>query len=176
MKKNSIALIGFMATGKTTVGKALTEYLGKSYEFIETDQMIIEMVGKLIPTIFSEDGESKFREYEAIACRNASKLKKTVISCGGGVVLNTKNIRNLKKNCHIVLLRATQEEIYKRAMIDGKDTRPIIDKDDPKKEIERVLNYRKSYYDSAAEIIIETTGRKIENIVREIAIATQLKT
>ena len=82
MKKNSIALIGFMATGKTTVGKALAEYLGESFTFIETDQMIVEMTGKLIPTIFSEEGESKFREYEAIACRNASKLKKTVISCG----------------------------------------------------------------------------------------------
>ncbi|MHA2400596.1 MAG: shikimate kinase [Promethearchaeota archaeon] len=176
MKKNSIALIGFMATGKTTVGKALAKYLGKKYSFIETDQMIIKMVGKPIPSIFSEEGESKFREYESIVCKKASRLKRTVISCGGGVVLDKKNITNLKKNCHIVLLTATHAEIYTRAMKDGKETRPIIDKEDPKTEIEMVLKYRKPFYDSAAELIIETTGRKIENIVREIAIATQLKT
>ena len=53
MSKDSIALIGFMATGKSTVGKALKARLGKQYKFIETDQIIIEMAGKSIPEIFS---------------------------------------------------------------------------------------------------------------------------
>jgi shikimate kinase len=154
----------------------LANYLGNDYTFIETDQMIIKMVGKPIPIIFSEEGESKFREYESIVCKHASRLKKAVISCGGGIVLDKKNIKNLKKNCHIVLLKASQEEIYDRAMKDGQETRPIINKADPKKEIEKVLSYRKPFYDSAAEIIIETTGKKIENIVREIIVNTQLKT
>ena len=83
MIKDSIALIGFMATGKSTVGKALKEYLGKDYKFIETDQLIIEMTGKPIHNIFSENGETKFREYEIEACRKSAKLKKTIISCGG---------------------------------------------------------------------------------------------
>ncbi|MHA2127850.1 MAG: shikimate kinase, partial [Promethearchaeota archaeon] len=95
MSKSNIALIGFMATGKTTVGKALVEYLGSSYSFIETDQIIVEMVGKSIPRIFSEEGEDKFRDYEIIACESASKLEKAVISCGGGVVLKSVNIKNL---------------------------------------------------------------------------------
>ena len=64
MSKSNIALIGFMATGKTTVGKALVDYLGNPYSFIETDQVIIENVGKDIPKIFAEEGEKKFREYE----------------------------------------------------------------------------------------------------------------
>ena len=176
MTKTCIALIGFMATGKTTVGKYLAEYLGDVYKFIETDQIIIEMAGKSIPRIFSEDGEKKFREYEIVACKKASNLTNVIVSCGGGVVLNKINIEKLKKNCHIVLLDATIEEIYKRAIRDGKETRPLINKEDPKKEIEEVLNFRLSYYKTAAEIIIETTGKNIEMIVREIVSKTQLKT
>jgi shikimate kinase len=176
MPKDCIALIGFMATGKTTVGKALTEYLGSPYTFIETDQIIIEMAGKSIPEIFSEDGETKFREYEIVACKKASNFKKTVISCGGGIVLNEININNLKKNSFIVLLEASPEEIYRRAIADGKETRPVIDKEDPKAEIYKVLNFRKQFYEAAAEIIVETTSKNIEEIVREIVRKTQLKT
>ena len=84
MPKDSIALIGFMATGKTTIGKALVEYLGNDYRFIETDQLIIQKVGKPIPRIFSEDGEDKFREYEISVCEKVSKLHQVIISCGGG--------------------------------------------------------------------------------------------
>ncbi len=176
MTKNCIALIGFMATGKTSVGKYLAEYLGDKYKFIETDQIIIEMAGKSIPRIFSEDGEKKFREYEIEACKKVSSFDNAIISCGGGVVLNKINIKNLKKNCYIVLLEATIEEIYRRAIKDGKETRPVIDKEDPKKEIEEVLNYRKYFYEAAAEISIETTGKDIEMIVSEIVSKTQLKT
>jgi len=174
MSKDSIALIGFMATGKSTVGKALKECLGKDYKFIETDQIVIEMAGKSIPKIFSEDGEAKFREYELKACKKAAQLIKSVISCGGGVVLNIKNIEILKHTCQIVLLTASLEEIYNRAIKDGKENRPIIDKNDPYKEIERILLYRKPYYNSAAEITIDTTHKSIEIIVKEILTLTKL--
>ena len=135
MSKDSIALIGFMATGKSTVGKALKECLGKDYKFIETDQIIIKMAGKSIPKIFEEDGEAKFREYEIEACRKAVRLSKSIISCGGGVVLNESNIEILKKTCHMVLLTATPEVIYNRAMKEGKENRPVINKKDTEKPI-----------------------------------------
>lgn len=176
MTKNSIALIGFMATGKTAVGKALAVHLGNNYRFIETDQIIIEDAGKSIPKIFSEDGEIRFREYEIAACKKASTYENVIISCGGGIVLNKINIDYLKRNSHIVLLQATSEEIYKRAMKDGKDTRPVIDKDDPMAEIERVLNFREPFYEAAAEIVIETTGKRIEKIIKEIISKTKIKT
>jgi len=168
MIKDSIALIGFMATGKSTVGKALKDYLGKDYKFIETDQLIIEMAGKSIPRIFSENGEAKFREYEIEVCRKAAELKKTVISCGGGIVLNKLNIENLKKTCHIVLLSASPKEIYNRVLKDGKETRPVIDKEDPMKEIESALKQRDPYYKASAEIIINTTDKTIDEIIGEI--------
>ena len=175
MKKDSIALIGFMATGKTAVGKALLEKLGKKYRFIETDQIIIEEAGKSIPEIFKQDGEIRFREYEIEACKKASKFTNAIISCGGGVVLNKINIDYLKQNCHVVLLEASAEEIYERAMRDGKEMRPIIDKEDPKAEIEKVLKFRKPFYESAAELIITTTNKSIKDIIEEIIQKTGIR-
>jgi shikimate kinase len=174
-KKDSIALIGFMATGKTTVGQKLAEALSKDYTFIETDQMIIEDAEKSIPEIFAEDGEIRFREYEIQACKKASQLHHVVISCGGGVVLNKINIDYLKRNCHIILLTATAEEIYNRAMKDGQETRPVIDKEDPKAEIKSVLDFREPFYNAAAEIIIDTTKKSFEEIVAEIIDKTKLR-
>ncbi|MFX1365988.1 MAG: shikimate kinase [Promethearchaeota archaeon] len=176
MGKDSIALIGFMATGKTTIGKALVDYLGNDYRFIETDQLIIQQAGKSIPRIFAEEGEDKFREYEILVCKEVSKLNKVVISCGGGVVLNPINILHLSKNCHIVLLKATPDEIFRRALKDGKETRPLIDKKDPKKEILKILNFRKPLYEKSAEFMIDTTNKTIKEIVHEIVINTNLNT
>ena len=176
MTKNSIALIGFMGVGKTTIGKLLTQNLGIEYKFIETDEIIAQEAGKSVLRIFKEDGEERFREYEISACKKASKLNRTVISCGGGVVLNKINIRNLKKNSYIVLLKATPEEIYERLMKDGKESRPLLNKDDPKNEIEKILRVRSQNYIDAAEIIINTTGKKIKDIINEIVKKTLLKT
>jgi shikimate kinase len=176
MAKDSIALIGFMATGKSTIGKTLIKHLDKDYRFIETDQEIIQETGKSIPEIFAEEGEEKFREYEMSVCEKISKYKKVIISCGGGVVLNIKNVENLRKNCYIVLLNATINEIYERALKNGKKTRPIIDKENLKKEIKKVLRFRQPYYEAAAEITIDTTNKTIGNIVQEIIIKTHLKT
>ena len=174
MSKHSIALIGFMATGKSTVGKALKHRLGRDYGFIETDQIIIDIAGKSIPKIFTEDGEARFRDYEAEACKKAARLSKSIISCGGGVVLNETNIEIFKQSCYIVLLTATPEVIYSRAMSEGKKNRPVINKKYPFKEIEKVLRYRESYYKSSAEIIIDTTEKSIERIIEEILMQTKL--
>ncbi|MHA1489022.1 MAG: shikimate kinase [Promethearchaeota archaeon] len=175
MTKDCIALIGFMATGKTAVGNLLAEYLGRDYKFVEIDKIIIDDAGKSIPKIFSEDGEIRFREYEIAACKKASKLKKVVISCGGGVVLNKINIDYLKQNCHIVLLQASAEEIYKRAIKNGKETRPLIATEDPKAEIEKVLKFREPFYRTAAELTIKATEKKLEDIVIEIVKKTKIK-
>ncbi|MFX1296160.1 MAG: shikimate kinase [Promethearchaeota archaeon] len=174
MTKDSIALIGFMATGKSTIGKALVEYLGNDYRFIETDQLVVEMASKSIPRIFAEDGEEKFRDYEVMVCEKVAKLKKVIISCGGGIVLNMSNITKLKKNSHIVLLKATVEDIYNRVLKNSKKSRPLINTEDPKKEIERILKKRKKYYQTAAEITVNIKDKSIEEIVNEIIEKTKI--
>jgi shikimate kinase len=166
MNKTSIALIGFMATGKTSLGQALAKKI--NYKFIETDKIIEKEAGKSIPKIFAEEGEIIFREYEIAVCKKVSQFNNYVISCGGGAVLNKINIDYLRKNCHIVLLTATEEEIYKRIMKDGQGIRPVINKKEPKKEITEVLKFREPFYKAAAEIIIDTTEKPIDEIIDEI--------
>jgi shikimate kinase len=168
MSKNSIALIGFMATGKTTVGKALVKRLGNKYKYIEMDDLIIQKANKSIPEIFAEDGEDKFREYEISVSEEVSRLKKVVISCGGGAVINPVNVENLRKNCHIILLTASIEEIYKRVVKDGKKSRPLIKKEDTLEEMKKLLIERQPLYNSAADYNINTSKKKIEGIVDEI--------
>jgi shikimate kinase len=165
MAKDSIALIGFMATGKTTIGKALAKQLGNKFEFLETDEIILKLAGKSIPEIFSEDGEATFRDFEIEACRQVSKRNKVIISCGGGIVLNQINLDNLKRNCFIVLLEASIEEIYKRIIKKGKESRPLINTSEPMKEIKKILAYRQPLYKLAADIVIDTTERSVNEIV-----------
>jgi len=174
MTKDSIALIGFMATGKTIIGKELVKQLGDDYQFIETDQMVVKMAGKSITRIFNEEGELIFRRYETDACKKVSELKKAIISCGGGVILNEANIRNLKKNCNIILLTASLNEIYNRIMRNGKKKRPLVNKENPKKEIENIMQYREPFYRAAADFTINTTNKEIIEIVHEIITKTKL--
>lgn len=168
MYKDSIALIGFMATGKTTVGKALVKRLGNEYKFVEMDQLIIQKAGKSIPKIFAEDGEDKFREYEISVCEEVSKFNKIIISCGGGVVINQENIENLGKNCHIILLTASIEEIFGRIMKDGKKSRPLIKKEDSLEEMRKLLIERQPLYESAADFIVNTSEKKTNKVIDAI--------
>jgi len=170
--KHSIALIGFMGTGKTVVGKELVGKLDKNYKFIETDEIIEEMAGKSIPKIFKEDGEIRFREYEIAACKKVSQLKDVIVSCGGGVVLNKINIDYIKRDFHIVLLTAAPEEILKRIMKEGEKKRPLLDKPDPMEEIKVLLKFRSSFYGAHAVFTVDTTGKSIDEIVSEIIAKT----
>ena len=110
--KTNIALIGFMGVGKTAVGKALAEKLGRS--FVELDLLIEQKVGKSIPDIFQQDGETAFRELEIEVTNEVSKDKNLVIACGGGIVLNKINIDRLRENARMVYLTASPGVILKR--------------------------------------------------------------
>ena len=157
-----------MATGKTTIGKELVKSLSPSYKFVETDNLIEKMAKKTIPEIFSQKGEAYFRKLEAKACKKVASMKKVVISCGGGVILNKKNIVNLKKNCYLILLKADIDTIYNRIIKDGKDRRPLINKKNPKNEIKKLMKIRKSLYEKYADFSIETNNKKPKEIVKEI--------
>ncbi|TFG11838.1 MAG: shikimate kinase, partial [Promethearchaeota archaeon] len=112
--------------------------------------------------------EAVFRHYEIEACRKISKQSKVVISCGGGIVLNQINVDNLRKNCYIILLEASIQEIYKRVIKDGIKSRPLIDTIAPLEDIKELFEIRYPLYNSAADFKIETTGKSIKRIVKII--------
>ena len=164
--KTGIALIGFMGTGKTVVGQALAEKLGR--EFIEMDVLIEKKAGKTIPEIFQQDGEIGFRELEIEAAREVADKENTVVACGGGIVLNKINIDRLRKEYVIVYLTASPGIILKRTA-DDKDGRPLLAVDDREAQIRELLRYRRPFYERAADITINTSRLSID-LVAELVI------
>ncbi len=110
--KTNIALIGFMGTGKTAVGRVLAKKLGR--KFLELDSLIEQKAGKSIPEIFQQDGEIAFRELEIEVTKKVAGQQNAVIACGGGVVLNQINIDRLRAEGRVVYLTASPRAILKR--------------------------------------------------------------
>lgn len=163
--KTSIALIGFMGTGKTAVGKALADRLDK--EFVELDSLIEQKAGKTIPEIFSQDGEVTFRELEIEVTWEVAERKNAVIACGGGVVLNEINIERLRKECIIVYLTASPRVILKRTL-SNENERPLLEVSNKAQRIQELLRFRKPFYERAANIKIDTSKLDISSAVEQI--------
>jgi len=163
--KTSIALIGFMGTGKTAVGRVLADKLGK--EFIEMDSLVEQKAGKIIPQIFRQEGEIAFREFEIEVTKEVAGKKNTVIACGGGVVLNKINIDRLKEECIIVYLTASPAVILKRTSTDTNE-RPLLMTSDKIQQIRELLKFRQPFYERAADIKIHTSKLNIGSVVEQI--------
>ena len=163
--KTSIALIGFMGTGKTAVGKALAEKLGR--EFVEMDSLIEQKAGKTIPEIFQQGGEVAFRELEIAVTKEVAENRDAVFACGGGIVLNKINIDRLRKGCIIVYLTASPGAILKRTSGDENE-RPLLKADSRALTIRELLRFRKPFYERAADIKIDTSKLDIDSIAEQI--------
>ena len=163
--KTSIALIGFMGTGKTAVGRALAEKLDK--EFVEMDALVEKRGGKTIPEIFQQDGETAFRELEIEVTKELAGRKNAVIACGGGVVLNKINIDRLRKECLIVYLEASPKVILKRTSSDENE-RPLLKTSDRAMQIRELLRFRRPFYERAADIKIDTSKLDVDAVAEQI--------
>jgi len=160
---NNIALIGFMGTGKTSVGILLAHALG--WDFLDTDKMIEEKMGMDIPAIFAEHGEEFFRLLEKEAVQVVCRCRKHVIATGGGVILNQTNVDLLKEHTFIICLEANPEDILNRVRCDA--SRPLLAVDNPLKIINNLLKLREPFY-QCADLFIDTSGKDVEKIVGEI--------
>ncbi|MCL0094565.1 shikimate kinase [Dehalococcoidales bacterium] len=163
--KTSIALIGFMGTGKTAVGKIVAEKLGK--EFIELDLLIEQRAGKTIAEVFQQDGEIAFRELEIEVTKEVSEKKNVVIACGGGLVLNKINIDRLSKECLIVYLTASPGVILKRISSEENE-RPLLKTANKALVVQELLRWRKPFYEQAADIKINTSKLDINSVAEQI--------
>ncbi|MPW25132.1 AAA family ATPase [Alkalibaculum sp. M08DMB] len=163
-KRHNIALIGFMGTGKSTIGKKLATKLG--YEFIDTDKFIEEYEDTSIKEIFSKYGESHFREKETEALTKIVQNTHQVISTGGGIILNAKNRKILMANCFVVHLTAKPRNIYFR--IKNNKERPLLNTAHPERTIRQLLHKRYKYY-RVCHYTIKTDVGNITSIVNNIA-------
>jgi len=147
--KGNIVLTGMPGSGKTSVGQALAEELGK--EFVDTDAMIVERAGKSIPGIFAEGGEELFRSYERAAVADAAKCGGRVIATGGGVILNELNMRRLKQNGRVYLIKRDRSLL-------ATDGRPLS------RDLDKMEEVRGPLYAKYADAVINNNGALDETV------------
>lgn len=160
----NIALIGFMGTGKSTVSRYLKHAFGM--EEIDVDERIVEAEGRPITEIFANYGEPYFRDCESQAIVKLGNCRNAVISCGGGAVIRKENVENLKKISTIVLLTAEPQTILER--VKDSDERPILNGNMNVEFIEGLMAKRRRIYEEAADVIVATDGKTVEEIVKEL--------
>lgn len=163
--KGNLILIGFMGTGKTSIGKLLASKLGRG--FVDLDQKIENDFGMSVPKIFELKGEKFFRQLEKKAVQEVSQRKNLVIATGGGTVKDSENIQLLKKSGAIVCLTCEPEEIFRRTERCGE--RPIIDSGGSERleTIKKLLAEREKFY-AQADYKIDTTEWSPLQIVNDI--------
>ena len=160
----NIFLIGFMGCGKTTISSCFNRMFGT--ETIEMDQIISEREGMSISDIFTEYGEEYFRNLETNLLIELQEKQNTVISCGGGTPLRENNVLEMKKNGKIVLLTASPETIYERVK-DNHD-RPLLENNKNVAYITELMEQRRTKYEAAADIVIETDEKSDRLICEEL--------
>lgn len=169
-KRHSIVLIGFMGSGKTTIGLRLSYRLRLTVE--DTDQLIEQREGRTISEIFALEGEEYFRRAETALLGELSRQRVSrILSVGGGTPIREENRELLKRTGTVVYLRVTPGTVYERLKNDT--TRPLLQGDDPFGRISRLLESREEAYRSAADLIIDVDGLEPEQVSDRIIAAVK---
>ncbi len=160
---HNIALIGFMGTGKSSVGRLIADHL--HFQFIDTDEQIERRAGKSIANIFAQEGETRFREYEREEVASLSDVRKTVISTGGGLGANPAHQASLKTHSLVICLWASPERIWER--VRHQNHRPLLLEADPLARIRQLLAARESVY-KEADILLNTDLRPLREVAQQV--------
>ncbi len=159
----NIALIGFMGTGKSTVGRIVAEQL--KFQFLDTDALIEERSGKKIADIFAQNGEPAFRELEAQLVEELASSDKTIISTGGGLPTNPANLVSLKRHSLVFCLWLTPEKIYER--VKDQTHRPLLNDADPLGKIRTLLAARERFY-KQADVLLNSELRSAREVAQQV--------
>lgn len=162
--EKNIIFIGFMGSGKTTIGRKLAFILKR--KFIDMDMQIQDFYHMSINDMFKEYGEEFFREQESSLCQNLGKAYKKIIATGGGVVKKPENIENLKKNGIVIYLKSTPESIYENTKFDK--NRPLLNVENRLEEIEKLLSEREQLYEDNADLVVDVSERNIDKCVQNV--------
>jgi shikimate kinase len=162
-----IFLIGYRGTGKTTVAPLVAARLG--WKWLDADAVLEERHEKSIAQIFAEEGETSFRDKEAMLLEELCSETPAVIAAGGGVVLRAANRLRLRSAGHVVWLTADPTTIGHRLAQDPTTTlrRPMLTTGGPN-EIDELLRMREPLYRDCADVTVDTVGRLPEQIAGEI--------
>ena len=161
----NIVLVGPMGVGKTTVGRRLAHDLNK--DFFDTDHEIVDKTGVSIDHIFDIEGEEGFRERESKILENLCQMSNIILATGGGIVLLPKNREILKNTGMVVYLSSSLDQLLRRTT--KSKTRPLLENStDRRKTIAEIVEARDVFYREVASIFVDTTGKKLYEIINII--------
>jgi shikimate kinase len=138
-RPENIILVGFMGSGKSTVGRMLARQL--RFRFLDTDKLVEQRARMAIPEIFAQYGEADFRERETAELESLAGLRRHILATGGGIVTVPENIPLLRSLGLVVLLKADPDEIYRR--VSRNSERPLLQVEDPRKRVSRSTSARR---------------------------------
>jgi|SRR5947207_2482938 len=159
----NLVLIGFMGTGKSSVGRLAAQQLG--YEFVDTDELIERRAGKPVAQIFAQDGEETFRELEGQLVAEMAGWRHKVIATGGGLGASAENLASLRPHALTVCLWATPEAIWQR--VRNQSHRPLLQDPDPLERVRTLLAERTAVY-RQADVLLNTGLRSIREVVQQV--------
>jgi shikimate kinase len=159
----NLVLVGFMGSGKTTVGKWVADRLG--LEFVDMDELIEQRQGKTISEIFASLGESEFRKLERSLVGELAAKQSQVIAAGGGVVLDGGNVREFERTGVVVCLRVTPKIAHLRTK--ANPNRPLLETANRSGQIKKLLAQREPLY-AAIRHQVETSDRGLEAVAQEV--------
>jgi shikimate kinase len=167
----NLALIGFMGTGKSSVGHLVADQL--RFEFLDTDHLIETRSGKSISDIFAQNGESTFRELEARVVQELAVCTQTVIATGGGLAVNPANLSSLKQHALVVCLWSSPEKILER--VRDQSHRPLLQDPNPLEKICSLLAAREPFY-KQADVLINSEYRSIREVAQQVILQFRMAT
>ncbi len=174
----NIALVGFMASGKTTVGEALAAMTGMPFH--DVDRLVEEVEGASVAEIFATRGEAAFRAREGAVFRQLCEGSGVIIGCGGGTLIDPVNRAALRARCIGVWLRTSLPEILDRMGSSQRAIRPLLQGAAPEVVVPKLLAAREGLYGEDADLVIDTDGRGVveiaEQIRRSLALPTRFRT
>jgi shikimate kinase len=159
----NIALIGFMGTGKTSVGRLVAEQL--HFEYLDTDEVIQASTGRSITEIFTRDGEPAFRVLEEKVVEELASRAQTVIATGGGLPVNPNNLASLKTHALVVSLWSSPEKIWER--VRHQSHRPLLHDENPQAKIRELLAAREPFY-KQADVLLNTDLRSLREVAQQV--------
>ncbi len=164
-KNRNIILIGYMGSGKSTVGRKAAKAV--EYIFLDTDALIEKEEGMTISKLFEEKGEPYFREKETETIRRLmAEPKGNIIATGGGLPMKEGNAKLLKELGTVIYLKAETDTLMKR--LSGDTARPLLQNGDLREKIETMLAIRGPVYEAAADLVLQTDKMSFYEIICQI--------
>ncbi len=161
-----VVLVGFMCSGKSTVGRLLAERLG--WDFVDFDQTIEQKENRRVAEIFRDDGETRFRALEAELTQEVEDRDAVVLAPGGGWVTQPGLVERLRPDSLFVWLRVQPETVYARQRLQTAVERPLLAVEQPLEAIRTILEGRLEHY-SQADQVVDTDGRDPKEVAAQIA-------